>query len=605
MAARNSGIKAKLTLDRREFKTELKGAENDLRSTARAVKAFPPLKLDAGNIKAFKKELDGMRGSLRGFGAGGSGGGGNFFAGWGKGLVAAGAAAAVFAKNMSAESLVKSLASVTSDAESLKTQLTELGKVAEKPGIDMEAAIQGSAALQAVGQSAAESRETLTQFANAVARSGGDVETFKGSLLAVRQILSKPVVQQEEVLQLLERIPEFGNIARQLEPLKEDPKKWMAGAVQALAELPRVASGARESLDSVKQAVNEMLTSRAGQAFTRGASAYLSWAGRGLSGKWSGNFDQLGQDLSRAGQSTTDRFDPGDTARAQRREAQLSQEEARKAEVVRKAREELRLTEAQLTMERDAAKLELAGDNEAARLLRENFELEKEIRKETRERGVAEGIIREELQAQLNLRREARELTGRKAAADAAADSAIEEQRARGNGRRANAMENERTRRARVQDLTGQGVTRQAAEAQAGREDRLRREQQRSERLGRPMRIRGAEYDNRPGGIDGLDYGDTALGFTPRNLDLNPTGGIGTRPRRYDTVNFKDGNLPTSHEAEAIRRQRDAVRGAASSVRNNPAAQNAPQNEVVGVLREIATNTRKTPAEATAPARSN
>ncbi|MBK7873913.1 MAG: hypothetical protein IPJ74_26310 [Saprospiraceae bacterium] len=70
------------------------------------------------------------------------------------------------------EKLEKCLAAVmklNQHSQDFARELEKLRKVAEAPGLGFEQAVRASARLQAVGFSADQARETITQFGNAVA----------------------------------------------------------------------------------------------------------------------------------------------------------------------------------------------------------------------------------------------------------------------------------------------------------------------------------------------------------------------------------------------------------------------------------------------------
>jgi len=100
------------------------------------------------------------------------------------------------------EKLENGLIAIMGTSEGAKEELDKLRKVAENPGLALPQVVQASASLQSVGMSADAARETITQFGNAVARSGGGAEQFSGVTLALSQISAVGKVTQEDLNQI-------------------------------------------------------------------------------------------------------------------------------------------------------------------------------------------------------------------------------------------------------------------------------------------------------------------------------------------------------------------------------------------------------------------
>ncbi|NDG33581.1 hypothetical protein EB118_26435, partial [bacterium] len=95
------------------------------------------------------------------------------------------------------EKLENGLIAIMGSSEAASAELDKLRKVAENPGLALPEVVKASASLQSVGMSADAARETITQFGNAVARSGGGAEQFSGVTLALSQISAVGKVTQE------------------------------------------------------------------------------------------------------------------------------------------------------------------------------------------------------------------------------------------------------------------------------------------------------------------------------------------------------------------------------------------------------------------------
>lgn len=157
------------------------------------------------------------------------------------------------------ERLENALAAVMGSSEGARAEIEKLRKTAEAPGLGFEQAVQASARLQAVGLSADEARETITQFGNAVARSGGGAEALDGAVLALTQIQSKGKISAEEINQLNERIFEirpaleaaFGTSnSEELQKLGVSSEEFISKVTAEFAKLERVNGGVANSFEN-------------------------------------------------------------------------------------------------------------------------------------------------------------------------------------------------------------------------------------------------------------------------------------------------------------------------------------------------------------------
>lgn len=162
------------------------------------------------------------------------------------------------------EKLEKALAAVTGlapDSAELRAELEKLRKVAESPGLGFEQVVKASARLQAVGLNADQARETIEQFGNAVARSGGGREEFEGTIQALGQIAAKGKVYAEEINQINERIFEirpalqaaFGTSnTEELAELGISSEEFIAKITKEFAKLERVNGGLANSFENFR-----------------------------------------------------------------------------------------------------------------------------------------------------------------------------------------------------------------------------------------------------------------------------------------------------------------------------------------------------------------
>ncbi len=166
------------------------------------------------------------------------------------------------------ERLTKSLTAVVGDAGLAAEQFERLKVIAEAPGLALPQVVSASAKLQAVGLSAAEAEKTITEYGNAVARSGGNAESFDGAVLALTQIASKGKISAEELNQLGERIFEirpalqaaFGTSnSEELQKLGISAQDFIARTTTELAKLQRVEGGLSNSFDNFRDSVTGSL----------------------------------------------------------------------------------------------------------------------------------------------------------------------------------------------------------------------------------------------------------------------------------------------------------------------------------------------------------
>jgi tape measure domain-containing protein len=166
------------------------------------------------------------------------------------------------------EKLENGLIAIMGSSEGAKEELDKLRKVAENPGLALPQVVQASASLQSVGMSADAARETITQFGNAVARSGGGAEQFSGVTLALSQISAVGKVTQEDLNQIKERLPEFARVMKEefgtvtaegIRAIGVSSEEFITRSVSALAKLERAQGGLGNTFDNLKDNVTASL----------------------------------------------------------------------------------------------------------------------------------------------------------------------------------------------------------------------------------------------------------------------------------------------------------------------------------------------------------
>lgn len=169
---------------------------------------------------------------------------------------------------VSFDSLTRGLATVSSNAEDLTTQLSRLQEVAKLPGLSLEQAVRGSLALQTVGLSANLAERALKAFGNAAASSGGSSEDMAEALRQVSQIISSGKLQAEELNVIAERIPQaraallqmFGTLSGQeLQGRGLTAQQIVEGLIAGLERLPSVSGGAANAIENIGDAFQKAL----------------------------------------------------------------------------------------------------------------------------------------------------------------------------------------------------------------------------------------------------------------------------------------------------------------------------------------------------------
>ena len=166
------------------------------------------------------------------------------------------------------EKLQNGLAAIMGSSEAAATELDKLRKVAENPGLALPQVVQASSTLQSVGMSADQARQTITEFGNAVARSGGGAEQFSGVVLALSQISAVGKVTQEDLNQIKERLPEFARVMKEefgtvtaegIRAIGVNSEEFIKRSVSALSELERAQGGLGNTFDNLKDNVSASL----------------------------------------------------------------------------------------------------------------------------------------------------------------------------------------------------------------------------------------------------------------------------------------------------------------------------------------------------------
>ncbi len=186
------------------------------------------------------------------------------------------------------DSLERGLTAIMGSGAAARTEMERLREVAKLPGLGYEEAIRGATALQAAGLNAREASDALKGFGNALATVGKGKADLEGVQIALAQILSKGKVQGDEIIQLMERVPQMGQIMRKafgtadtevLKKMGVDARTFVNTVTAELLKLPTVTGGLQNSLENMQDAMNRAAAAM-GKAFAPAIEKIAGWIER-------------------------------------------------------------------------------------------------------------------------------------------------------------------------------------------------------------------------------------------------------------------------------------------------------------------------------------
>lgn len=158
------------------------------------------------------------------------------------------------------EQLQKGLETQVGSAEKARKELDLIEKTAQKPGLGFEQFVNGSIALQSMGDSAGLARRTIAEFGNALALAGKGAAELDGVNTAITQIKAKGKVQAEEINQIAERLPQIRTLMQQafgtasseeIQKLGITADVFINGLVDQMSRLPRASDSFKNSLSNL------------------------------------------------------------------------------------------------------------------------------------------------------------------------------------------------------------------------------------------------------------------------------------------------------------------------------------------------------------------
>ena len=166
------------------------------------------------------------------------------------------------------ERLELGLTAIMGSSKAAEIELQKLRKTAENPGLALPQVVQASSTLQAVGLSADQARETITQFGNATARAGKGAVVFDELIFAFSKIESTGKITQESINQIAERLPGFTTLlqktfgastAEGINATGISATNFSKKTVEALATLERAQGGLGNSFDNLTDNITASL----------------------------------------------------------------------------------------------------------------------------------------------------------------------------------------------------------------------------------------------------------------------------------------------------------------------------------------------------------
>ncbi len=507
-STRKAGISAELRADRGKFKADLAAATQD--------------------VRAFGNEARKAGGSFN------PGGDGKWAAMGGKvAAFQAALAGAQKAKDMLAEperielefeTALAGLAAVQKGAESLEEQVRALSELGDKPGLGFMQVMKVSAALQSVGQDAAEARRTMEEFGNAIALAGGGKQEFEESMMAVRKMLTTGVTQ-EQLDVVADRSPQAMSAMVGLD--RSDPKKFMEQAVERMKSLPRAQTTAQGQLENVEDAwIKKWLEVNAGAAVARrkviADRTIEALQIPGMAGVAAGKVTEVGGEIAERGKGITgtapkltDLYETSAEEIARRKRVE---EEAAAAKAA-KVQEELDKQEKLLRLQRDLREYELSGQTvlgdtgdeyrEIVANLEDQIAIMERAVELAKQLGISEEQAAEAIKRQNAIRRETAALSEKVRTPEQRADMArtkeqaeIDRLRASGKGRQADKRQAELDKKTETEQLKAQGFSEEQAAQIAGMNAQTKEDQEYFDRTGR-RKIRAKPRKETKGGIDG------------------------------------------------------------------------------------------------------
>lgn len=503
--------------------------------------------------------------------------GGLAFRGLGK---AAGLAGSVikraFEQDLSIDAIARGLSAVSDGAESIKDQFTALRAAAQLPGTGFTEIAQGSLDLQAVGVSAAQSREALVQFGNALATVGKGKDELNGIATAISQIYGKGKVSAEEIGQIAERFPGIRSMLGNVD--QSTPDSFLAGVIAELQKLPRAGGNAKDAIDNLKDAYDALLATTSGGRLNKAVSEVANSIteavaggdlGAGLqniAGGFARGVDTVsGQRQRNPGADRFAEYEVSPEEAAKRRRAKEESAARVKAAALQSAEELYRQELQGLALQKEIAEAAAAGDRRKMEALEDELAVLKEAKKIAEALNISEADASRLILQRAAAQRRLQEADPAKAAfrQKTDEDEHIAGLRGRGRNRQADKLEEKQAAAARERQLMDNGYSPEDAKRISGAESGRRADEAHFQRTGR-RRIKGAKSREGAHGLgaeshvfeagnQGADeplFRQTGLPWQPKNLPRRIQGAGAKKDSRESEETNKPANPAEAQVAE-------------------------------------------------------
>ncbi|HET6494777.1 MAG TPA: tape measure protein, partial [Thermoleophilia bacterium] len=162
---------------------------------------------------------------------------------------------------------LKGLGALLQSQRKAEEHFVRLQSLARLPGIGLGQALEMSNLLLATGASAATAERTIAAFGNALALAGKSADELPGIALALSQIAQTPKVMQQDLYQLINRIPVFGKVlmsefgstrAEEINRAVGSTKEFMERLISSMERMPRAAETTANALFNVGMTVDNI-----------------------------------------------------------------------------------------------------------------------------------------------------------------------------------------------------------------------------------------------------------------------------------------------------------------------------------------------------------
>lgn len=113
------------------------------------------------------------------------------------------------------DQLSRGLALYSDSAEDYRKTFKDLRELAKLPGLGLEEVMEATTSLRAAGLGAEKTRESILGIGRALAAVGKGKGDFKGTMLALQQMVTAGKVEGDEIRQLSERVPQIRKVLMQ------------------------------------------------------------------------------------------------------------------------------------------------------------------------------------------------------------------------------------------------------------------------------------------------------------------------------------------------------------------------------------------------------